>query len=83
MGIEHDAQAGLLGLVGDFPYEGDGLLVGVVLLVPLDEQFEDRFPTFEIFDGLADFLAVAVPVGSQPTADVEAEEFKPGLVVEF
>ena len=38
MRIEYDADAGVFGLVGDFPHEGDGLLVGVGFFAPLDEQ---------------------------------------------
>ncbi len=83
MRIEHDTQAGLLGLVGDFPYEGDGLLVGVGFLAPLDEQLENGIPSLEVLDRLANFLAIAVPVGSQSAPYVKAEEFEPRLVVEL
>ena len=51
MGIENDAQAGLFGLVGNFPDKGHRLLVGVVLLAPLDEQLENGIPSLEILDG--------------------------------
>ena len=81
--IENDTQAGLLGLVGNFPDEGHRLLVGVVFFAAQDVELENGIPSLEILDGLAYILAVGVFLGAKASADVEAEEFQSGLVVEL
>ena len=49
------------------------MLIRVTRFASLNVQFQNSVSPFELSDGFADFLCVAVSIFSQSAADVEAE----------